>query len=172
MGISKAQVECLQTLLDFLVASACTTSIETIMRKHISGAGTGIGHGYFPAGKCKTVAIQRRDILSSAAARRSIPMSLDEQSMTLDTNAGSIYAKILSARSYNGSLTLAFTFGYIGYAKLGLSPFVVHFMSSLLSTTLTSPRIANSPQLIKKGSVVVIVAVVEVSVGPHSWAAN
>ncbi|PVI04943.1 hypothetical protein DM02DRAFT_668655 [Periconia macrospinosa] len=129
LRISETELGHLQMLFDFLVASAHTASAESIMKNYANSSGSKTLDGVFPASKCKGAIFQRRGIGSDGIKKRSLSTYLEEKSMTLNTDVGSVKAKILSARSYTDSTTLAITFEFLAGSTLGLSPFAVYFMS-------------------------------------------
>jgi hypothetical protein len=128
-SISEAQVEHLQMLFDFLVASAHTASVGSIKKQYNISSETKVLDRSFPTSESKGITVQKGSTYSSSIMEASLPTSLQEMSMTLNTVAGTVKAKILSARSYTDATTLAITFVYFGDARLGLSAFVVDFMS-------------------------------------------
>ena len=136
VSISEVQTKHLEMLFDFLIASAHTASVETILKKYGIGSGTKLLDQRFPVSMYEDTVVQKRGISSSSMAKGSLPAYPEEKSLTLDTNMGSVKVKILSARTRTDSATLAFTFEYLGDANLGLSPYAVHYMSHALEPML------------------------------------
>jgi hypothetical protein len=143
-SISEAQAEHLQMLFDFLVASAHTASVDSITKQYSNSSGTKLLDRSFPTSESKGMIVQRGGTSSSSIVEAFLPASLEEISMTLNTVAGTVKAKILSARSYTDATTLAITFEYLGDTSLGLSAFAVDYMShelvSCFHVVSCSPR--------------------------------
>lgn len=132
-SISKPQMEQLQMLFDFLIASAHTASAETLTKQYSSNSRTKSPDRSLSVRKYRYPKFQKQPITSRSIETKSLPY-LEKENMNLETIVGSVRAKILSARSFVNSKTLAFIFEYCGNEVLGLSPFVVDYVSHELTS--------------------------------------
>lgn len=135
VNIDGAQLTHLQKLFDMLVASAHTSSAENILDRYgPSSYVKRYSQTPPPIFKSRPNTSQRRRINSSIVNKRAISTYVDEKLLSLDTDVGRVKAKILMARCYGKSRTLAFEFEYSGLAALNVLPFAIDYMSHELGS--------------------------------------
>jgi hypothetical protein len=136
INISEAQLGHLQKLFDLLVASAHTASADHIMQRHGASSKAKRYSQTFPSNifGSKNPNVRRQGAKLSSISRNPVSTYLEEKHLSLDTDVGSVSAKVLIARCYGESRTLAFAFEYTSQAALRLSPFATDIMAHELDS--------------------------------------
>ncbi|KAH7396823.1 hypothetical protein DE146DRAFT_52241 [Phaeosphaeria sp. MPI-PUGE-AT-0046c] len=124
VSISKPQADHLGMLFDFLVASAHESSAQAIMNKYQDAANVAPSRV-----QLATNFEKRQDGNVNDRKDTQKALYLVEENVTMETNIGAVHARILSARSSKGMMTLGFEFHYTGHQSLALSPFAINYMS-------------------------------------------
>jgi hypothetical protein len=120
LGIDKAPLEHIQKLFDLLIASAHTSSAEHIMKKY---------GGITSPAKMSSETPVNTTVSTTSINKSPVATCLEDKTFSLATNVDCIKIKILIARSFGDSRTVAFTFQYTGSESLNLPPLTIDFMS-------------------------------------------
>lgn len=105
VSIGETEVQRLHMIFHILLASAHSASAENIMEQYLACAGITSGGGAYPASPIQS--LQRRGRPSVRNRTALMPTYLEQKSLELDTEIGSVKVKMLLARSKASSLVLS-----------------------------------------------------------------